>query len=251
MVHAFWKDSLKIMTPCEVFHSTRRVAVAVLAGVAFAVTALPAFAASAFKSGEVIRYTVKQAGVKAGEATITFTGETERDGKKYTLIVFSARGFNFFDEERIFVDNKTFLPQVVVRDINIFGNKEKITEVYDQAAGSITVTKVAGERTTVQVLDKKGAVDNIYGFIYRYRRDTAVNSPQTFDVHLPTLDVTIAPAHDLSFNAAGKTYKATLLRSVPSKYSIWMDKSAKRLPLRIAGAIGIANTVMTLIDYKE
>ncbi len=238
------------MTSCKVFHSARCVALAVLASAALV---LPAFAAAtpAFKPGEVIRYTVKQAGVKAGEATLTFSGETYRDGKKYTLIIFSAKGFNFFDEERIFVDGNTFLPRLVIRDINIFGNKEKIMEEYDQVTGSITVTKIAGERTTVQVLDKKGAVDNIYGFIYRYRRETAVDSPQKFDVHLPTLNVTIAPVHDLDFNAAGKTYKATLLRSVPSKYSIWMDKSEKRLPLRIAGAIGVANTVMTMIGYKE
>ncbi len=241
------------MTSCDAFHPVRRAAAAVLAGAALVLAASPLFAASTpvFKPGEVIRYTVKQAGVKAGEATLTFTGETYRDGKKYTLIIFSAKGFNFFDEERIFVDGKTFLPQLVIRDLNIFGNKENIMEEYDQLTGSIRVTKVAGDRTSVQVLDKKGPVDNIYGFIYRYRRDTAADSPGSFDVRLPTLDVKISPVHDLDFNAAGKTYRATLLRSVPSKYSIWMDKSAKRLPLRIAGAIGIANTVMTLIGYAE
>ncbi len=204
-----------------------------------------------FKKGEVIRYSVKQAGIKAGEATLTFEGETYRDGKKYTLIVFSAKGFNFFDEERIFIDDTTFLPQLVIRDLNIFGNKEKIMEEYNNAAGLITVTKDADGHVSVQTIKKEGQVDNIYGFIYRYRASGRAAQDAKFALRLPTLDVTIAPVAGMKFNAMGQVFDAELMRSVPSKYSIWMDTSDKRLPLRIAGAIGIANTVMTIIDYKE
>ncbi len=205
-----------------------------------------------FKKGETIRFAVKQSVVKVGEATLVFKGETYREGKKYTLIVFTAKGFNFYDEERIFVDAKTFLPQVVMRDLNIFGGREQIMEEYDHAAGTIKVTKMLeGHEPTSVIIEKKGPVDNIYGFIYRYRMQEKLVKDEKFDVRLPTLDLKISGVKDVEFKAAGKMYKAVLLNSVPSKYSIWMDKSEKRLPLRIGGAIGIANTVMTMIDYKE
>lgn len=215
--------------------------------------AVPAHAQTApFQKGETIRFSVKQSVMKMGEATLVFNGEVEHEGKTCALIVFTAKGFNFYDEERIFVDPVSFLPLVVTRDLNIFGNREKIVEEYDQVLGRIKVTKTAeGHEPASIVIEKKGPIDNIYGFIYRYRMQERPAKGAKFDLRLPTLDVKISGVKDVEFKAAGKMYKAVLLGSVPSKYSIWMDKGEKRLPLRIGGAIGIANTVMTMIEYKE
>ncbi|MBF0331674.1 MAG: hypothetical protein HQL17_07025 [Candidatus Omnitrophica bacterium] len=201
--------------------------------------------------GEKIRYVIKQSAFKVGEATLEFQGETYRDGKKYTLIIFTSKGFNFYDEERIFVDGATLLPQRVIRDLNIFGKKEQIMEDYDQATGTIRVTKLADGVSSEQLLKKEGPIDNIYAFLYRFRGQTAFKAETTFDLKLPTLDVTIAHVKSVPFNAAGKTYQSSLIRSVPSKYSIWMDEGPQHLPLRIAGAVGISNTVMTMIEYQE
>jgi len=207
--------------------------------------------AAAYAPGEKIHYAIKQSGIKVGDATLEFHGETYRDGKKYTLIIFSSKGFNFYDEERIFVDGTTLLPQRVIRNLNIFGKKEQIMEDYDQVAGTIRVTKIANDVTTEQILKKDGAVDNIYAFLYRYRGQGEFKKETEFDLRLPTIDVTMAHVKSMSFNAAGKVYQAGLMRSMPAKYSIWMDESDKHLPLRIAGAVGIANTVMTMTDYQE
>jgi hypothetical protein len=132
-------------------------------------TAGATLAAAPYAKGEVIRYGIKKMGIKVGEATLEFKGEIVREGKKYTLIVFTAKGFNFYDEERIFVDGKSFFPKLVLRDVKVFGKNEQFTEAYDQKAGTVTITKVAKGKTTVRVLEKTGPIDNIYGFIYRYR----------------------------------------------------------------------------------
>lgn len=203
-----------------------------------------------FKTGETLRYSIKQMGVKAGEAVLDFQGEKEIDGQKVYLIVFTSKGFNFFDEERIFVDRVSFRPVRVIRDINIFGNKEKITEHYTPD-GKTRVVKISDGKTTEQLLDRGCAVDNIYGFIYRYRVEGVFASDEKLDIHLPTMDITMAPSEKVSFNAAGKKYNAAVLRSVPSKYTIWMDTGVKRIPLRIAGSLGVTSTVMTLLEYKE
>lgn len=233
------------MTRCKAF--------LVLCAVFLWICSFPAYAQTApFRKGETIRFSVKQMAVKAGEATLVFEGDTYRNGQKYTLIVFTAKGFNFYDEERIFLDTKTFLPQIVMRDLNIFGSREQIREEYDQSLGTIKVTKMSeGRDPTSLIIEKKAPIDNIYGFIYRYRMQKDLVKDEKFELHLPTLDVNISGVKDVAFNAAGKKYQALLLQSIPSKYSIWMDKSKKHLPLRIGGAIGIANTVMTMIEYKE
>lgn len=215
------------------------------AGASFAGTAeLP------FKTGETIRYSIKQLGVKAGEAILRFDGEKEIDGKKVYLIVFRSSGFKFFDEEHIFVDTVSFRPLRVVRDIDIFGKKEKITEDYTPD-GKAKVVKIANGKTTEQMIDRQGPVDNIYGFIYRFRAEGKFSSDEKLDIRLPTLDIKMAVVETTSFNAAGKKYKAAVLRSVPSKYTIWMDTGNGRIPLRIAGSVGVTSTVMTLIEYKE
>jgi hypothetical protein len=204
--------------------------------------------AEPFKTGEKICYNVKQMGVKAGDATLELVGDSYIEGKKYTLIVFRAQGFNFYDEERIYVDGGTWLPQHVLRDLNIFGNKEKISEDYFHQEGFVRVTKIAGGKTTVQRFDTKGPVDNIYGFMYRYRLTGKFNLGESFDMQLPTLRINIKLAEALKFKAAGKSYQAVLMKSIPEKYSIWFDTGESRLPLRIGGAIGLSNTVMTMVE---
>lgn len=203
-----------------------------------------------FKPGETIRYSIKQFGVKAGEAVLRFDGEKEIDGKKVYLIVFKSTAPKFFDEEQIFIDTVSFRPVRVIRDIDIWGKKEKITEDYTPD-GKAKVVKVAEGKTTEQLLDRKGPVDNIYGFIYRYRAEGKFSSNEKFDIRLPTLDITMTIGEAVSFNAVGKKYNAAVLRSVPSKYTIWMDTTKQRIPLRISGSVGVATTVMTLIEYKE
>jgi hypothetical protein len=222
---------------------------AMLAGVLFFTSSAMARPVP-FKAGETIRYAIKQSGIKVGEASLVFKGAADPGGSNAVLIIFTSQGFNFFDEERIFLDPETFLPRMVVRNLNIFGRREKITEEYDPATGGIRITKTAQGKTTVNTLAKKGSVDNIYGFIYRYRMQGEFNKGEKFQMRLPTLDVTMENAGDMSFNAAGKTYAAALMRSIPAKYSVWMDKGDQRLPLRIAGAVGIANTVMTMTGYE-
>ena len=222
-------------------------------GVLFLLVSLVASAGHAgapFAKGEMIRYAIKKMGIKVGEATLALEGETRRDGKKCVLIVFTAKGFNFYDEERIYVDGETFLPKVVLRDLNSFGKTAKVTEEYDQVAGTVTITKVAKGKTTVRILEKTGPIDNIYGFIYRYRLHGGFDREERVQVALPAMDVTVAGVKNLEFKAAGETYQALLLRSVPSQYSIWMDRGTAHLPLRIAGAVGFAKTVMTMVEYN-
>jgi len=199
--------------------------------------------------GETIRYAIKQGPLKVGEATLSYEGETDLKGQKAVLITFTSKGPAFFDNEKIYVDPVTFRPIKVFRDLKIFGGREKITEDYT-ASGKIRITKDVDGKITETLLEKEGPVDNIYGFIYRYRLQSDPDLKAKFDVRLPTVDLVMRVASQAKFKAGGKTYDAVQMKSVPDNYTIWIGKGAQRLPLRIGGAIGIANTVMILIGVE-
>ncbi|MBF0489385.1 MAG: DUF3108 domain-containing protein [Candidatus Omnitrophica bacterium] len=206
--------------------------------------------AQAFKPGEKITYNVLQMGVKVGEATLTFVGEKAYENQKALLIVFQSKGLTFFDEEKIYLNPLTFKPLAVERDLDIFGNKEKINERYSQ--GSVKIFKDAAGKRIEQTIDKAGGMDNIYAFIYRYRQSGAFKMNERFDVHLPTKDITIQLKRQVDLNnIAGQNYRAFYMESDPAKYKLWFDASDKKLPLRISSAIGMANTVMVMTGYEN
>ncbi len=208
-----------------------------------------AFAADPFKNGETITYAVKQWGFPVGQATLSLAGAQEFQGKKTVLIIFKADGKKFYDEEKIYVDPDSFYPLFVERDLNIFGKKEKISERYDQ--NKVTITKQSGDHPQEQVLTKSGQIENIYGFIFRCRKQGSFKSGEVLDVHLPTQEIKIQVVRKTRLSAGGKYFESFMMESNPSKYQIWFDTSDKKIPLRIDGAVGWSNTVMVMTKYKE
>lgn len=204
-----------------------------------------------FKPGETITYNIQQMGIKAGEATLVFKGHASYQGKDTILVVFTADGFNFYDQENIYLDPTSYKPLFVLRDLNIFGNKEKITEEYLAQEGKIRITKDVSGKKTDTILENKSVIDNLYGFIYRYRLSGSFNVGDKLDIHLPTKDITFELKKKTRLSAAGKVFDCFYMQSDPAKYKLWFDVGPKKLPLRISGAIGIANTVMMMKEYKD
>lgn len=204
-----------------------------------------------FAAGEKIVYTIKKFGLKAGEATLIFNGMTRMDGRDVYSITFTAKGFNFLDVEEIRADPKTFFPLRVERDINIFGRKEKITEHYEPRMGRVRIIKTAKGRVTEQVISKSEPLDNIYCFIYRYRRDGLFKIGDTSDIHLPTRDITVRLVKKKKLKAAAQIFDAFFMKSKPRKYKIWFDHGPGKIPLRIDGAVGFGKTAMVMKEYHQ
>ncbi len=201
--------------------------------------------ANFIKPGEKIYYKIVQLGIKTGRASLTFAGPRIYRQKKLILIVFQAQALNFFDQERIFLNPSDFMPLFVERNLNIFGKKEKITEEYGQ--GYIRIIKGKSQQT----INSAGWPDNIYAFIYRYRCQGTFQIGDTLAIHLPNKDINIRLVKQNSVDAAGKGYDAFYMESDPADYKIWFDTSAKKIPLRISGAIKMANTVMVMTKYEN
>jgi len=187
-----------------------------------------------------------------GEARLTMAGPKEYKGHKTLLILFKANGTNFSDEEDIYVDPVNYKPLFVERNfsLSIFG-QGKTSEDYVTTKGDILITKTDGDRVTHQVINNVGSVDNIYGFIYRYRKEGSFKIGDMFNLTLPTKDLKIKLVKRVKIKVGDKTYDSYYMQSQPNKYKIWFDSSKRKWPLRITGTIGIINSVMTMTGYDE
>jgi hypothetical protein len=202
---------------------------------------------------EQINFNIRSLGVRAGGATLVFEGLTELNGREVYLLTFEATAMNFLDKERIYADKEYFYPIRVTRDLNIWGSQEQIVEDYDQENYSVRVVKrVKGQDDPEEVvIQKDGKIDNIYCFIYRFRTQNDVQIGQSLKMNLPTKDVMMNVVRQTQIKAAGQTFDAYYLNTVPSEYSVWFDVSAERLPLRIDKGGFIGGTSMVLTNYEN
>jgi len=200
-------------------------------------------------TGEKISYNIKKTVFKAGEATLEFKGKAEIDGQPVYLIVFTATSFNFYDQEKIYVDRKAYRPVVVKRDLNIFGKKEKIIEYYDRQKGEIRIVKNPGAEAQIQTIHKDGAIENIYGFIYRYRKEGSFQIGEKINLNLPTTDVTVVLKKKDAIRAGGERRDAYFMTS--GDYRIWFGTGEDRVPLRIDGAMGLLKAALVLDEYQH
>lgn len=213
-----------------------------IAAVEAAEVSLPA----PFAAGETLKYDIKQLGLTVGEAALVFEGETTSDARTLYLIRFTAKSFRFSDEEQIYLDPATFLPVRIERNLDIFGKKENIVEYYNAIEGSVRVVKTSKGKTTEQTLHRGHPVENIYGFIYRYRRSGKFAAGENIQIHLPTRDILFKLIGQDMFKTSDKQIPAFLLQSEPPKYKVWFDSGTARIPLRIDGVIGISKTVLVI-----
>jgi hypothetical protein len=204
-----------------------------------------------FLPGETITYEIKKLKLVVGEAVLTVNGPAEAAGRESLWITFRAEGFQFLDEEQIYLDTATLHPLLIKRNLDIFGKEERIVEFYDEHTGRVRIVKTVKGETTEQVIENGERFDNIYGFIYRYRLFGQFDAQKRLELHLPTRDVEFAFGETAEFEAAGETYQACLLKSEPKKYEVWFDKGPKRIPLKINGAVGLGNTAMVMTGYKS
>jgi len=200
---------------------------------------------------ETIHFSIRQMGFD-GEATLTMVGPRDYKDYKTLLIVFKANGRNFSDEENIYLDPATYKPLFVERDFSLgmFGHG-KILEEYKPSKGEIVITKTDGGHVTRQVINKSVAVDNIYGFIYRCRKEGSFKVGDVYHMILPTKDLKIKLINRVVLKIGEKTYNSYYMQSQPARYKIWFDTSEHKWPLRITGTIGLMSSVMTMTGYEE
>ena len=221
----------------------------VLGCVLFFIGAINSYAQEKNFFGETITYRIKQIGM-SGTATLTIDGPTTIEGKEAILITFLAKGFTFFDEEKIYIDPKTCYPIIVKRNLDIFGNKEKIDEYYDVEKGRVRIIN-SKDPGKPRIIEKGKPIENIYGFIYRQRRDGKLNVGDEFSVQLPTQEVIIKAVDKQKMSVAKKDYEVVFMQGTPRNLKIYFDTGENKIPVRIQGAFGFGSAAMIMTQYGQ
>lgn len=203
--------------------------------------------------GETVFYDVKSLATKQADASLEFKEKVMINGHEAYLILFKAKGPMITDEEKIFADTEDLYPLRIERVVHYLGSQERIIETYDQDKHTVAVRKTTKAKPAAEtfVLKKISKIDNIYCFIYRYRLRGDFKIGSALQMYLPTKDVSIRIMRAEPLKAAGQTYNALFLQTLPRQYELWFDAGAEKIPLRIDKPAAIGGTSMIMREYKK
>ncbi len=213
----------------------------------FCVIFLP-IATEAIEPDERLEYDIKKFAMTVGSATFIYKGDVEIEGETAIFMQVTAQGFQFYDRENIYLDSQTLLPLVVKRELDIFGKEETIIEKYDQKTGKVVISgrkQDQGEEEST-VIKHEHTIDNIYGFIYRYRKQGAFVKNETISIQLPTKKVIMKFVGEETIKWQGEKIKTDYVEDVDKNIKIWFSQDEQRIPYKINGAIGFGKTSMVL-----
>ncbi len=202
-----------------------------------------------FAVGETLNYDIKKMHVTVGTASFVYKGEVDLNGAKAHLMIFTANALNFLDEELIYFDPQTYYPIMVKRNLDLWGRKEAIVETYDPQSGVVHIEKTVKGKIEHFTIEKKGQLDNIYCFMYRYRHLGGFDLGSKLSLNLPTRDVVFQLKDRRDIKIQKKNLSSFYMQSNPKQYRIWFKSDQSKIPLRIDGAMGLGKTVLILKSY--
>ncbi|MDD2751596.1 MAG: DUF3108 domain-containing protein [Candidatus Omnitrophica bacterium] len=195
--------------------------------------------------GEKIVYDVYAGWFHLGTSTYTRLPNVAMDGKEVAQATFETKIKGFYDLEKIYSDRDTLLPLKVMREIEGWGLKEKITEEYNQKDLTISFTKFTGSKTEQSSIKTKGPIHNavLLPFYIRKVANPQVGwsilafIPQQFEIKLVAEEELKIPSG---------TFKAYFFKSVPDNFEIWVSADERRVPLKIKSS----GSTMVMKEYK-
>ncbi|MDD4899437.1 MAG: DUF3108 domain-containing protein [Candidatus Omnitrophica bacterium] len=195
--------------------------------------------------GEKIVYDVYAGWFHLGTSTYTRLPNAVLKNKEVAQATFETRIKGFYDLERIFSDRETALPIQVLREIDGWGLKEKITEDYDQKALTLKFTKFSGSKKEESSLQVKGPIHNAVLLPFYIRK---VSSPQvgwSMLAYIPQqFEIKLVAEEEVKIPSG--TFKAYLFKSVPANFEIWVSADECRIPLKIKSS----GSTMVMKEYK-
>ena len=201
-------------------------------------------------TGEQIVYDVKMGAVRIGTSTFHHRQRVAYNGSDAHLVVFTTKAVKIQDTETIWADTKEFLPLRIERDVRMWPKYEQITEVYDQQARSLNITKTAGNRQETSRIVKDGPIHNAILLPYQVRRIPDLAPGWSMKVALPTQEFEIRLKAIDEVNVPAGTFKAFYFESEPKRFEIWVSADDRRIPVKIRGSSGL-NYTMAMRSYSK
>lgn len=184
-------------------------------------------------SQEKLIYDIFYKGIKLGEATLIFHGETRMGSLPVYYVTFYTNTFYFKDLEEIFA-TKDFLPLKIKRTIEKLPHfTTLIKEDYDQNNFRIKIKKKSLILTRNFTIEKDKKIHNAILLSYYYRTKNNFKKDKEFYVNLPTLNFKIIFKGEKELTTPLGKFLAYEFISKPPKFRLYIAKNKNRLPLKI------------------
>ena len=187
-----------------------------------------------FSDGERLVYQIRYKGMKIGQATLTFYGEKEHEGRQLYFITLKTDTLYFKDLEEMYAQKGTFLPIEIKRTIKKLGSPTMtIKESYDQEQHSITINKAGmflSKETTIQ---KSSEIHNAILVSYYYRTQGEFAKNEKITVNLPTRQFELGFEGSQEVSVPLGNFTAYVFKGASSDFQFWLKDDEAKTPLKI------------------
>ena len=203
-----------------------------------------------FTPGEQIEYAVKWNGFKIGDMVLTYWGKITQNDKEYIQISSHTVTKQYTGIDVVYVDSETFLPVKVLRKLKYLGFEEEIEEIYDQEKNILTITKTAGSKKEVHVIQKSGNIQNSI-LLYYLTRMKDYKIGEGIDIVLPTREYNIVvKKQDMVWDEKGVSRQAKVFKSNPRGITVWVSETNGFLPIRMVFSEILSLVTMSFKDVS-
>ncbi|MFH1202014.1 MAG: DUF3108 domain-containing protein [Candidatus Omnitrophota bacterium] len=192
---------------------------------------------------ETLSYSVILKGIKVGSANLSFVGPIKFQRQDANLVIFSSSALNFSDIEKIYANPPDYLPLRIERDLNLWGNRIKISEEYDQKQNSVRITR---SRVKPNIINLDSNIQNIILLVYKYRDIEKLEIGQSDLFNLPTKKINIKLIRQEAVKVPAGIFQAYLFESDPAGYKFWLSVDKDKLPLKLQGFSYLGATSLVL-----
>ena len=201
-------------------------------------------------TGESIQYGVQP----VGKSELKNVGTVDLKGMKADLVTLNSKILIVDVKEKIFYDPDSSLPYRTERVNSGLWIKEYRTEEYDQKKFTVLIKKFKGEKLVKeQLLKAGGPIQNMNTLLFYLRKQPELKIGWHFsakivsELALVAFDLKLLSIDEIT--VPGGRFQAYHFKSVPDTFEIWLDKSSRRIPLKII-VKGIVNCTLLMKGYN-
>ncbi len=194
-----------------------------------------------FNESRSIRYNITFNGIPSGYIDWRYLGKDLIDGREVLAISIESstdilRLLNLVSREEIYLDAHTNLPVKVKRDVELFGKKEVIEEIYDQKKGKVTIVRKKDKEEVVEeVYEQDVPIHNILELLYFFPKEISLKEKkgEWMEFNLPNQKVQIRFNSKRELDVDGQRKEAYFLEGKGARrFNLWLCQE-NRLPLRL------------------
>jgi hypothetical protein len=203
----------------------------------------PTIENGSFRSGEVLKYSVKVRGIPAGTQTMQVNGKRLLNGYEVYHVESVSKASSFFNifysfssRSESFIHSKKFHPLLYRKKIRDGGYRGSTAVDFDQAN---QVAKVVKDKKRTELHVPVGIQDEL-SMIYLLRtKEIEVGQKYEFPALIGTKAL-----------EANGTLKTIVVKAIPKDITMWLTNDSARIPVRIEASTKVGRLVSNLEEMR-